>query len=123
MTAIVALGIWRSCSHMWWYVLSSVGIGCGSVGNSRIAATSKWAMNHSGFADRSTTTRTSSSTASRSIVSASSRYTGTVIRLIGAWSTTTVAIPSCVVTTRFPMCSDGSAHPDHVSDLSQGPPE
>ena len=29
ITAIVAFGIWRSCSHMRWYVLSSVGIGCG----------------------------------------------------------------------------------------------
>ena len=29
ITAIVALGIWRSCSHMWWYVLSSVGSGDG----------------------------------------------------------------------------------------------
>ena len=27
ITAIVALGIWRSCSHILWYVLSSVGGG------------------------------------------------------------------------------------------------
>ena len=73
ITAIVAFGIWRSCSHILWYVLSSVGGGAWSVGNSRIAATSKWAMNHSGLAERRTTTRTASSRAMRSMVSASSR--------------------------------------------------
>ena len=63
MTAIVAFGIVRNASHIAWNALSSV---CGgrSVGIRWISETSKWAMKKSGFADRSTTTRTASSTAS-----------------------------------------------------------
>ena len=96
MTAIVALGIVRSRSHIVWNTLSSVDGGGGSVGNVRMAATSKWAMNHSGLAERSTTTRTSSSSASRSTIPASSRNTSIVIKLIGGLSITTVATPSWV---------------------------
>ena len=109
ITAIVAFGMRRRRSHIRWNGFSSMAGGAGSVGNRRMASTSKWAMNHSGLAERSTTTRTASSSASVSATWASSRNTGTVIRLIGGWSMTTVATASstatCTCSTRVTVAS------------------
>jgi hypothetical protein len=73
-SAIVAFGMVRTVSHMTWKALGSVSrCGSPSVGNMRMADTSKWAMKKSGSALRKTTTRTSSSTASSPQTCASSR--------------------------------------------------
>ena len=101
MTAMVALGIVRKASHISWKGFSSVGSGCGSVGNDWISETSKWAMKKPGVALRSTTTRTAPSSCSSVAIWRISRYSPRSNRLIGGLSMVTVATPPSTPTRSF----------------------
>jgi len=97
ITAMVAFGMVRNRSTMPLNPPSLVAGGW-SAGMSRIPATSACAMKKSGFAERNTTTRTSSSASSRRASWANSRIWAASKRFTGGWSITTVATPSATVT-------------------------
>ncbi len=99
ITAMVGLGMVRRVSHISSYGPIAVGIGW-TRGNCWMASTSKCARNHSGLAERITTARTDSSSASSWIAAPSSKNTSMVIRLIGGWSTVSVATPRSSTTVR-----------------------
>ena len=103
--AMVGFGIVRRVSHMAWKPFGTGSSGI-SVGKPRIASTSKWAMNHSGSAERKTTARTASSAARAETVVARSRNIAVVIRLIGSFEMTTSATPRSSTATSTVLIAD-----------------